>query len=97
MRQFSSFSHLFEEGGGGCAFECEICGEATSATSAAEVHRHTTSRHDGLGILQYSQIFHSGQWYEGSLYKCFLCDDFLDTSNDRLRRHLQGVDFKISW
>ena len=90
--QFSSFSHLFEEESG--VFECEICGGATAATSAAEVDRHTTSEHGGLGILQYSQIFHRGgrEWYEGSLYKCFLCGDFLDTSNDRLRRHLQGID-----
>lgn len=92
LREFSSFSHLFDEQSG--VFECEICGEATEATSAAEADRHTTSRHDDLSILQYSQIFHSRggrlEWYEGSLYKCFLCSDFIDTSNDRLRRHLQS-------
>ena len=50
LREFSSFSHLFDEQSG--VFECEICGEATEATSAAEADRHTTSRHDDLSILQ---------------------------------------------
>jgi hypothetical protein len=50
--------------------------------------------HGGLNLLQYSQIFHSvptaAAWYDASLFKCSICPDFIDTSNDRLRRHLSS-------